>query len=409
LNLSRTCKVLHILVAPLFFRSLVLRNSEKSGSSVLAVTKSPHAQHEQQLRYCGTIAMPESNVMRVGPEGVDSEPAAPDPSDFPEAVEEVLSHLARFPRLETLTMEFKWDPESEDDEEAMMRGFYNFDDEEDDEECEEAEEEYAWRALMARSYSAVVKNTGTVPTLRCLELKDVVPRAMTVWKTPGFGPLLSQLEDFKISLRGGTNGDCGCLPILMAWPAFVESLETLIFDHLCNVQTFELGATWEGPPGLKGMRHVTLPLSSDQMPKLRVLKFRRCFIGPPMRDFISSHAATLESIELEDCASGFDSGLADDAITWAELFDRISRAGFRQLKEVIIPPTDVPLEYGADERSSPLVDLNELPANSRLFSYKSLDDKYGFAMDNEDANFAAYEGGEDQAAWDRLLAVLEEN
>jgi hypothetical protein len=403
LNLSRTSKALRTLVAPCLFRSLLLRNGEKSGSSILAIAKSPHAEHVQQLKYRGTIAMPLADMARGSN---DPEPAAPDPSDFPESVEDVLSHLARFPRLETLGVEFKWDPENEDDEEAMIGGFYSFDDQENDEACAKAEDEYAWRALMARSYSAIARNAGTVPQLKSLELNNVVPKVVTVWKKPGFVELLGQLERFKITLRGGENGAGWHMNTLDGYLVFVESLGTLFFDHLRNVRIFGLAGTHEEPPGLEGMRHVELPLSSDKMPALRVLKFKECFIGPNMRDFICGHAATLESIELEDCASGLDSGSAENPISWAELFDSISKAGCRQLKDFVIPPTEIFLEY-----SQPYVKerINELAGNTRLFAYKALDGKYGFAMDNEDANFAAYERGEDPAAWDRLLAVIEEN
>ncbi|KAF2801826.1 uncharacterized protein BDZ99DRAFT_528041 [Mytilinidion resinicola] len=57
INLSRTCTRYRSLLAPTVFHTITLKNTAKSATSVLTVSKSQHAQYVRKLVFVGTLAM----------------------------------------------------------------------------------------------------------------------------------------------------------------------------------------------------------------------------------------------------------------------------------------------------------------------------------------------------------------
>lgn len=74
---------------------------------------------------------------------------------FPESVNTVVSYLQVFPNLETLSInsDYHFNDWSE-----WKRRWRDTDKDETDKEVKRAEEEIAWRALMAKSYEAMIRN-----------------------------------------------------------------------------------------------------------------------------------------------------------------------------------------------------------------------------------------------------------
>jgi hypothetical protein len=111
-SLSSCCRTFHGLVAPALLRNVLLRTDDKSGKSLQAVGKSPGtAGLVRELNFEARITVEEDydELMPLSEE------------DFPSSVEDVLSHLERFPNLEFLSVQFKLgegESMESDDEEA---------------------------------------------------------------------------------------------------------------------------------------------------------------------------------------------------------------------------------------------------------------------------------------------------
>ena len=83
---------------------------------------------------------------------------------LPDSVREILAHLRRFEKLEGLRVEFEYD--FEDFKEWEDEGVNPGGDVESEEEVRGVEEREAWRALMVRTWEAVLENEkGTVKKL----------------------------------------------------------------------------------------------------------------------------------------------------------------------------------------------------------------------------------------------------
>lgn len=115
-SLSSSCRTFRKLSAPTLFRNICLRNDDKSGKSLQAVGKSPWtAAFVRELNFEAQITLDE--------EWEEANPLSE--QDFPPSVEEVLSHLERFPRLELLSVQFKCGETEALDEDAVTSNKYN--------------------------------------------------------------------------------------------------------------------------------------------------------------------------------------------------------------------------------------------------------------------------------------------
>jgi hypothetical protein len=208
LNLSCTCHSFREVLIPEIFKSIILRNDEKSGASVQAIAEGEYAHHVKELQYQGKHAIPECEFEEDAEYDKLDDKARNDL--LPSNVRTILSDLSCFPKLERLIVEFPFgngqkDPENGlYDDNEWIYSFYNFDTEEDIEKVREYEQTYGWRAIMAKSFDAIVQNKSS--TIRSLELRGTVSKEVSTWSTQEFRDLLEPLEEFKLSIRGNDNG-----------------------------------------------------------------------------------------------------------------------------------------------------------------------------------------------------------
>lgn len=177
-NLSRCCKTLRELVAPILFRKICLRNNDKNGRSIQAVASSPWAGRVQELHFEALMTIDVDFDLE---EGID-----PSRGDYPYSVNDVLSHLERFPHLETLSVRFALGNTQEADQRAAESAFlvwlYDHDPLWESEELLQLEEKAAWRALMAKTYIAI--STSALPqTFTTFEMRDVLPAGVSAFMT----------------------------------------------------------------------------------------------------------------------------------------------------------------------------------------------------------------------------------
>ncbi|KAF3006905.1 hypothetical protein E8E13_011159 [Curvularia kusanoi] len=411
LNLSCVCRTLRELALPYIFQDLVLLNNEKNGTSMLEIFKSALAVHARSIHYIGVMMIPEE----------DGNYNAPKPSDshLPSTVQEALSSLGRLPNLERVVVEFRC-AMTEDEDEGIYEASYDiYGEPESDEQVVEGEQTEAYRSLMKRSYDALAQNSAS--SIRSLEFRNVVAKRCSSWSTSEFRTLLSEVDSFTISLRGGGNGVGWLINRVVAYLAFVESLDDLFFRHLHSARTLRLSATTDGPPGLEGgMNNAGLPLKVDQLPNLRSLELKHFFISRSLATFITKHCNTLKEVRLNNCYSGLgDFECADGvAISWAEFFSTIAsipdcrprvfhtfEVGPSDWENAPNPKKD---EYGYQQALQTKA-LRETFPGRRMFDYKRIDDKYGMLFDFDEILEERFKDGADHASWQRLMRCLEQD
>jgi hypothetical protein len=421
-SLSSCCRTLHKLSAPILFRNICLRNDDKSGKSLQAAGKSPWpASLVRELNFEAQINLDEEW----------DEPIPISDQDFPPSVEEVLSHLERFPRLEVLTVQFKCGETMQWDEEAVASNLHEIwidtpDPFRDTAALKLKEEKSDWKAMMARTYDAI-SNSERPSALTTLEMRNVVPSGVSSFTTEAWRTFLRTLAVFRLSLHG-TTGELE-FNVADGYLGFIENLD-LLFSQLTGVTEFRFAATESGMPGLSGHLHAVLPLDVVSMPMLEVFELRCCFISERTARFIAAHIPTLKRISLEDCYSAFNCDLAEEQTSWASFFNIIATSLEHSLKTAPEPPPledffvsprflGSSLELGGYEQPLGSVAINgdeqkielahsmaKTEPRRRPFNYAMLDMKYGFLSEDEEENLDAFLAGHDQAAFDRVMAIV---
>jgi hypothetical protein len=410
-SLSHCCRTLRRLAAATLYRNICLRNDEKNGNSLQAVAKSPGtADLVRELNF-------EANI------DLDEERDELSDHDFPPSVEEVLSHLEWFPRLETLTVQFKCGETEELDRDAVAPHVYDIwletpDPFRDFAGLKQNEEKSDWKAMMARTYDAI-SNSKHLSGLTTLELRNVLPSGVSSFTTEAWRTFLGTLKVFRLSLHGTTEE----FNIADGYLEFIENLD-LLFSQLASVTEFRFAATESGLPGVSGSLHAILPLNVKDMPMLQVLELRYCFISERTARFIAGHVKTLKRIALEDCYSAATCELAQEQTTWATFFNIIADSleavedppleafflsprilGISREPDGDYPPGSVPIE--GDERQIELAhSISRTEPHRRPFDYAGLDMKYGFLSADEEQNLDAFLAGYDQIDYDRVMAIV---
>ncbi|KAL9126628.1 MAG: hypothetical protein Q9217_004348 [Psora testacea] len=408
-NWSSTCSSYRALLAPYIFKVITLRNTERSALSVDAVANSRYVTYVEGLHYIATAPGDSGNdndegvgVLSEEGESVPSEKGESVPNTipvFPGIVHKVLSNLESFLSLHTLSIDFAFDFEVID---------WN---EESAEPINEAEETEGWRAVMAKTFAALLENTYLC--IKALEIRQLPSTEVSTFRTDRFHDFLGTLERFDLSIHGSENAAGWNINTLDRYLAFVSKLDEFFFDHLNCVTHFSFRADETGPIGLEGRNHARLALSPQQMPRLQYLNLEHIFICEELVDFLTAHADTLEIISMRDCYANIG-GLEENGIYWEQLFTALYNAKPRALGQVHILPIDLPIEdedAGADaEREScrRTRSLLEQDKRRRLFAYAMLNDKYGTLYDDEEQNVNSFLEGRDQKAYDDLMQVVHE-
>ena len=415
-NLSSSCRTFHKLAAPTLHRNICLRTNDKSGKSLQAVNNSSWAAgfvRELNVEANITVEDDYDELMPLSEE------------DFPSSVEDVLSHLERFPNLEFLSVQFKlgdtmqWDELEAESSCEMWQGlpdpFRDF------EQLKWKEERAEFRAIMARTYDAIARSEHP-GSLTTLELRNLLPAGVSSFNTKPWQAFLGTLKTFRLSMHEHAGGGESSLSTAWGYTEFIQNLD-LLFSQLANVTEFRFAASQEGLPGLTGQHHAMFPLNVEDMPLLEVLELRFCFISERTARFIGGHVKTLKRVRLEECYSAAGDYNAEEHTTWATFLNIIAHSldsvETPPLEEFFISPRvlgksrelgevdkgSVPIR-GDDTQVELAFSLSKTKPHRRPFDYARLDDKYGFLSEMEEVNLTAYLLGHDQVAHDRVIAFV---
>jgi hypothetical protein len=341
-------------------------------------------------------------------------------------VEEVLSHLERFPNLEFLSVQFKlgdtiqWDEMEAEGSCDVWRSlpdpYRDFD------RLKFKEERAEFRAIMARTYDTIASSERP-SALTTLELRNLLPAGVSSFNTGPWQAFLGTLETFRLSMHADAGGGESCLSTADGYIEFIENLD-LLFSQLISITEFRFSAISSGLPGLPGQHHAVFPLNIEDMPLLQVLELRFCFISERTARFIGSHVKTLKRVRLEDCYSAAGDYNAEEHTTWARFFniiaDSLDKTETPPLEEFFVSPRVLvkSRELVNWRESSTAIkgdgiqvelafSMSRTNPHRRPFDYARLDDKYGFLSEMEEQNLNAFLEGNDQSAYDRVMAVVE--
>ena len=425
MNWSCTSPYFRNLLAPYIFSSIKLRNDEKSGASVDAVLKGPHGALVKEIYFLGTIppgmAFPDDDGKDDEPvdEGFhkDSDGAEeeekPITITFPPIVDTLLSDLHQFPSLESLSIGITYPYgncfDKYYDREEFMKG-------------ENPEGAHAWKALMTTTYETLLRNEPA--QLKAVEIRKLAWTFIKPFESQSFHIFLSHVEHFSLSLRGGEDRACWSGNSCDGYLECVARFDELFFDHLASAAGLTLKAPDQGPIGLEGVRHARLALKQEQMPRLKSLHLEHIFICQELVDFVASHTNTLEQLSLHDCSSSVNGLQDNDGFYWNHFFDALHGAHLKKLSRLEIWPHNASLThdeaidrrgYRVQNRRAEPDDVQKIrrvlgeDANRRIFGYASLELIFGACEEDEKENKAAFERGEDQVAFDRLMENVNAN
>ena len=421
MNWSCTSSYFRNLLSPYIFKSIKLRSDEKSGASVDALLKSSHGDLVKEIYFLGAI--PSDTADREDDneplaEGFykESDEAGEEESNtitLPPVVNALLSDLHQFSNLESLSIGFTYPHNDPFDEYYEVEGHVT---------KEDLEPVRSLRALMTTTYSTLLRNK--VPQLRAVEIRKFLWTFTEPYESQSFHDFLSHVEHFSLTVRGGDNGVGWCVNTCDGYLDCVARFDELFFDHLASATSLTLRATDEGPIGLEGRRHTRLALEKEQMPLLKSLHLEHIFICQELIDFVASHTDTLEWLTLENCKSSVNGVQENDAVYWNHFFDALHGANLNKLSHLEIRPFNAPLtfeeamdrDYHRDstERTEPdyvqqIRRVLKTDAKRRAFEYGMLNEKYGSCDPDEEENQDAFERGEDQVAFDRLMRHVNAN
>ena len=280
----------------------------------------------------------------------------------------------------------------------------------------------AFKALITTTYETLLRKK--VPQLRVLEIRKLVWTFTEPYESQTFHECLSHVKHFSLSVRGGDNGAGWGVNTCDGYLECVARFDELFFDHLASAISFTLQAPDLGPIGLEGMRHARLALKGQQMPLLKFLRLEYIFICQELADFIASHADTLERLTLHECNSSVNGLQENEPFYWNHFFDALHGADLKQLSHLEIQSSNasltldeatdrsynhVPTERAEPENVQQIRQVISTDEKRRVFAYATLDDKYGTCYEDDEENQAAFERGEDQVAFDRLMATVNAN
>ena len=203
---------------------------------------------------------------------------------------------------------------------------------------------------------------------------------------------------------------------------FIQNLD-LLFSQLASVTEFRFAASYSGLPGLPGQHHAVFPLNIEDMPLLQVLELHCCFVSERTARFIASHVKTLKRVRLQDSYSAANDYNAEEHTTWTRFLniiaDALEAAESPPLEEFTVTPHILAKSRnlgGHEESSVPIIgddaqvelafSMSSTEPRRRPFAYARIDDKYGFLSEMEDDNLTAFLLGHDQAAYDRVVAIV---
>lgn len=455
LNWSMTCRRFRQLIAPVLYKTTVLRPTDRSLQSVRYLSQSFQWTHVSNLTYAGIWDTEDDLDSAEDWEGdTDEEIEANIKSTkwvtvHMETLTQILSNLP--PNLKTLTLDFPqaWSVQDYDEENLQESHFY---DPGSEDELRQLEKTDRYRAQLKTVLTAIgaASNIASLATKPFLELRllNITPIKTTAYSSAKFKGFLNHVTKFELGLCHYTNNMGRGMNSLLPGPSlFAERLSKFFVNHLNKCTDFALCADKTWPLGLApGHRHMklSLPRTAERLAKIEKLHLTHCCIDHTVIEFLTSHLATLTSITLTDCfANGSQSSSrVINAPMWYDLFDRIvsadSPSAFHlvyfsvtnpssKLSDLIVngyPESleaeqkqvrhDLELQRAAEVMRSQKDERRGLtdhkPASrKRVYSHIGLNDEYGDIFQDAERNVRRFLAGKDHKGWLKLVALMEEN
>lgn len=425
MNWSCTSRYYRNLLAPYIFRSVKLRNDEKSGASVDAVLKSPYGDLVKEIYFLGTYPSSTANPDNIeddelfpGEFHTKSDDAEEEEEDaeksiiitLPPIVDTLLSDLHQYPNLESLSIGFTYPYNS------TFGQYYEPEGAIDNEVPTVA---LAFKALMTRTYDALSKKK--VPQFKAVRIRKLIWTVTEPYESQAFRNFLSCVEHFSLSVKGER---CWRIDTCNRYVECLERLGKLFFDHLASATSLNLRAACLGPIGLEDMPYARLALEKEQMTLLKSLHLEHVFICQELVDFVISHTDTLEQLTLHNWNCSINGSQTNDEFYWHHFFDALHSADLKQLSHLEIRPHNAPLtlketmdrkshrvltEWAEPNNVQQIRRVLSADAKRHVFGYAKLDDRYSTCDEDYKENQAAFDRGEDQAAFDRLMGSVNAN
>jgi hypothetical protein len=454
MSFSATCSFYRSLLAPLIFSRVVLRNTQKSGTSITAIAKGKHRDVVKEL-HVHFIGSASEESPETSSEASD-EPARnfKEDSILPPSVRVILSNLngpdRLFPNLERVIIEFDFD-EAEWYEhwgEDIMQDEYESVDKAVEVECSDA-----WRALLCETFEALANNAenkcasdGNKPdSFSAFKIAKLQPVRISALSSDKWKSLLSNhVKEFTLQLVPPVDLAGWEINSCMSMAGWTGNFDEAFFNHLDLCEGLTLLPNESAPLGLYSGRHCCpLALRPDQMPRLRTLELEYIIICEELVDFVVARKDTLESLVMRDCFASLHPLVADDELRWANLFDALVEARPKNLTRIEVLIVKQEIDYDGlfceddDNDVCELQRMKELLEEDRdakgerkrdgtedegmgvadrrkagkrtLFLYATLDAKYGTCFTDEAEIRKQFLKGEDQESWDALMDLVWDN
>ena len=403
INLSATCKTYRTKLTPHIFTTVSFTSNETSAKSALAAVEA-YGKYTECIYFTCSVAGPDDELTT--------------PALVPAA--ETVLRGSLTPNLRKARIRFAFDfdeGEGWDDHPDADDGMsiYVFEGVEDEDHVRRVETKWQWRALMNEMWLALSQNQR----VRELVIDGFIPKWVSAFRTAEFHDFLARLETATISIWGSDNGAGWKTCTVFGYCHFLEHLDDSLFRHMAALKHLNLVA--EDPLGLEGFRHIPLALKPDQLPALETLELKNCYVGPELVDFIRGHGSVLRTLDINGCASDGDgSGLAENPLYWAEFFDQVAAIKPIALTQLLVGDARVPLSdyedmanmYDPDKEADEVKEIRkrlEEDPGLKTFGYAYMDDKYGMFFTAPEQNVEEFKKGDDQKAYNRLMAVVRAN
>lgn len=453
LSLSATNSSCRALLLQTIFRTLKVTSNEDEANEVLALAKRVGG-NVRAISFHGT-AGPNLNADNEDEHDDDkndddessqevpanSKPSAAD--ERPESQKWVLPPAAaallsgaHLPNVTTLIVHFNfnfdeegtWDSRDELSDGASM---YAFTVEETSKAMiDESEEEFAWRRLMAQTWTAVSENENITE----LVVKDLIPKAVSPWFSPQWERFLSQILVADVQLWGGDNGAGWEVGTLEGYMYFVANLDTYFFDFMKNTKKLRLSCYEHGPLGSLWTSQLgqtsidvqgTMSLRPNCLPQLEHLHLEYALICTGLVAFLTAKSHTLKHVTLHECFAS-----SEYSVTWADLFTALRKTSPTWQSFNITNDAAPPLTFkewqeskhgkeeaeaaagGRREDEEETEDVKRVRAElaespkKRLFLYATLMDKYGDRWPDYEDIMEHFHAGKDLEEWEKLNSLL---
>ncbi|KAK4062648.1 uncharacterized protein Triagg1_9766 [Trichoderma aggressivum f. europaeum] len=382
ISLSSTCKSYRVQLLPEIFKTIRLTNDEASATFALTVAET-YGQYTKTIEFTCQC---------------DQDERATAPSLLPAAFRVLKGHFT--PNLQTVKVKFDFDLDNEANEVYLE---FEFSEVEGYTRVRELREK--WRALMNETWEALIANTFVTELI----LDWFPPMWTSTFHTDAFPQFLNHLESATVNIFGFEDYSGVRTNTVGEYRKFLSNMDALFFHHMRDLKYLHIQAS--DPLGYANGHLTSIPLAlkPDDLPLLQSLTLENCFVCQELISFIQGHAQVLKFLDLNECFSEQGS-----EVTWAKFFDEIYEAKPR-LTELLAGSNKTPFLFEEmpywDENDAVQLMRQKLEADStlKIFRQMHLDPDEGILSVDHDRTVELFNQGDDQRAYDRLMALVNEN